>query len=250
MNSLRAIVLGIAIFGVTSSLALAAPNGSKGKPIALDSRIKTYIYSENEVFRLVVHFGYQTSIEFADGEEIQMISVGNNYAWQITPVGRRLFIKPLEDNIATNMTIITNRRTYQFDIESRPLTYSSDEELVYVVRFFFPDSDFDMTRPQISAVEAEPIPVVKPFNFCYTLTGPDKVAPIKIFDDGVNTFFKFPECAEVPKFEIIESGVATPQTPRRKGEYIILNSIAHHYRLKFKGNQVVDVFNEKMVSGN
>ncbi len=247
---LKVIVLSFVMLSVAMSNALAAPNGVKGRPIALDSRIKTYIYSENEVFRLVVHYGYQTSIEFADGEEIQTISVGYSYAWQITPVGRRLFIKPLEDNIATNMTILTNRRSYQFDIESRPLTYAVDEELVYVVRFFFPDSDFDATRPQIAAIEVDPIPVVKPFNFCYTLTGPDKVAPVKIFDDGINTFFKLPDCNEVPKFDLIENGVAIPQTPRRKGEYIILNSVAHHYRLTFKGNQVVDVFNEKIVSGD
>jgi type IV secretion system protein VirB9 len=78
------------VFSVHATAALA-----DNKPIAMDSRIKTFIYSENEVFRLVVHYGYQTSIEFADGEEIQTISVGNNYAWQLTPVGRRLFIKAI-----------------------------------------------------------------------------------------------------------------------------------------------------------
>ena len=57
--------------------------GRIDQPIAIDSRIKTFIYSENEVFRLVVHYGYQTSIEFAEDEEIQTISAGNNYAWQL-----------------------------------------------------------------------------------------------------------------------------------------------------------------------
>jgi type IV secretion system protein VirB9 len=77
---------------ITSSSAL-----SYDSPVAIDSRIKTLIFSENEVFRLVVHYGYQTSIEFQDGEEVQSISVGNNYAWTLTPLGRRLFIKPLEE---------------------------------------------------------------------------------------------------------------------------------------------------------
>ncbi|MDJ1407606.1 MAG: hypothetical protein MRQ13_04430 [Candidatus Midichloria sp.] len=44
------------------------------KPIATDSRIRTFVYSQNEVFGIVVHYGYQTNIEFADGEEIQTIS--------------------------------------------------------------------------------------------------------------------------------------------------------------------------------
>lgn len=248
-NLLRAIIVSLLMVSAAAG-AHAANVVPKGRPIALDSRIKTYIYSENEVFRLVIHYGYQTSIEFADGEEIQTISVGNNYAWQITPVGRRLFIKPLEENISTNMTILTNKRSYQFDIESRLLSYAADEELVYVVRFFFPEGDFDTTRSQIASVEAEPIPVVKPFNFNYTLTGCDKLAPLKVFDDGTNTFFKFPEGQSLPKFQVIKGNSAVECIPRRRGEYIILNTVASHFRLIFKGNQIVDVYNEKLADGD
>lgn len=248
-NLLRALIVSL-LMVCTALTAQAAAIAPKGKPIALDSRIKTYIYSENEVFRLVIHYGYQTSIEFADGEEIQTISVGNNYAWQITPVGRRLFIKPLEENISTNMTILTNKRSYQFDIESRLLSYASDEELVYVVRFFFPEGDFDTARTQIATVEAEPIPVVKPFNFNYTLSGCDSLAPLKVFDDGINTFFKFPQGHSLPKFQVVRGNSVVECIPRRKGEYIILNTVAPHFKLIFKGNQVVDVYNEKLSDGD
>lgn len=154
---------------------------SYDSPVAIDSRIKTLIFSENEVFRLVVHYGYQTSIEFQEGEEVQSISVGNNYAWTLTPLGRRLFIKPLEDNILTNMTILTNQRAYQFEIQSKPISNSIDEELVYVVRFFYPGEGFDSKRPDVAFNEVESIPALKPYNFNYTLTGPDKFAPLKVF---------------------------------------------------------------------
>lgn len=108
-------------------------------PIATDNRIKTYIYNENEVFKILVHYGYQSSIELAYGEEVQTISMGDSYAWKITPIGRRIFIKTLEENIHTNMTIITNKRTYQFDIISKPPSENFDKELSYVVRFFYPE---------------------------------------------------------------------------------------------------------------
>ncbi|MCE2991799.1 MAG: TrbG/VirB9 family P-type conjugative transfer protein [Candidatus Jidaibacter sp.] len=249
---MKFIILTVLLIGagyLAQAAPLTSPTPSKGKPIALDSRIKTYIYNENEVFRLVIHHGYQTSIEFAEGEEIQTISVGNNYAWQITPIGRRLFIKPLEENIATNMTILTNKRSYHFDIESRLLSYAADDELVYVVRFFFPENDFDTTRSQIITTEADPIPTVKPFNFNYTFAGKDEFAPLKVFDDGINTFFKFPEKLHLPKFEVVKNDTTTELTPRRKGEYIILNSVAKHLRLVFHGNHVVNVYNEKPSSG-
>lgn len=221
-------------------------NAAANKPVAIDSRIKTYIYSENEVFRLVVHYGYQTSIEFAEGEEIQTISVGNNYAWQLTPIGRRLFIKPLEENILTNMTILTNKRAYQFEVQSKLLSYTVDEELVYVVRFFYPDEDFDKNRPQIIAQETEPLPVVKPFNFNYSLSGPDDIAPIKVFDDGINTFLKFDEDVQkLPKFESKQGDQYIELQPKRRSDYIILNTVAPELKLT-QNNKVVMVYNDNM----
>ncbi len=107
--------------------------------ITTDNRIKTYIYNPNEVYLLVLHFGFQSHIEFGKGEEIQTISLGDSYAWKISPLGNRLFMKPLEKNMRTNMTVITNKRTYQFDIVSKELSIDEDEkDLVYVVRFYYP----------------------------------------------------------------------------------------------------------------
>ena len=107
-------------------------------PITTDNRIKTYIYNPNEVYLLVLHFGFQSYIEFAKGEQIQTITLGDSYSWKITPLDNRLFINPMEQNIRTNMTIITNKRTYQFDIVSKELEYGEEKDLVYVVRFYYP----------------------------------------------------------------------------------------------------------------
>jgi type IV secretion system protein VirB9 len=107
-------------------------------PLTTDNRIKTYVYSPNEVYLLVLHFGFQSSIEFAKNESIETITMGDSYPWKITPLGNRLFIKPMEKNIRTNMTIITNRRTYQFDIVAKTLEDGDENNLVYVMRFQYP----------------------------------------------------------------------------------------------------------------
>lgn len=107
-------------------------------PITTDNRIKTYIYSPNEIYLLVLHFGFQSHIEFSKNEEIQTITLGDSYAWKITPLANRLFIKPLERNIRTNMTIITNKRTYQFDIVAKELEEGAEKDLVYAIRFYYP----------------------------------------------------------------------------------------------------------------
>lgn len=106
--------------------------------LTTDSRIKTYVYNPNDVYLLPLHYGFQSHIEFAKGEEINTISMGDSYAWKVNPLGHRLFIKALEKNIRTNMTIITNKRTYQFDLVSMDYEEGNEPELVYQVKFYYP----------------------------------------------------------------------------------------------------------------
>jgi len=106
--------------------------------ITTDARIKTNIYNPNEVYLIVLHYGFQSNIEFGPGEEVETISLGDTFGWQITTLGRRLIIRPLEKSIKTNMTVITNKRTYQFDIVSKDTEQGYEKDLVYVTRFYYP----------------------------------------------------------------------------------------------------------------
>ncbi len=106
-------------------------------PIATDSRIKTYVYNENDVYLLLIDTGFQSSIEFSQGEKIQTISLGDSYSWSVTPLGNRIIIKPLEPNVRTNMMVITNLRTYQFDIVSK--SDDAHRDVSYVIRFYYPE---------------------------------------------------------------------------------------------------------------
>jgi type IV secretion system protein VirB9 len=126
----------VIILTIFSSIAYGVDNSDIA--ITTDNRIKTYVYNPNEVYLLVVHSGFQSQIEFAKGEEVKTISLGDAYAWKISPLENRLFVKPLEKNIRTNMTILTNKRSYQFDIVARELEGDDDQDLVYVVRFYYP----------------------------------------------------------------------------------------------------------------
>lgn len=129
----------ITVFLLLFSFAIGFANEDEDISITTDNRIKTYIYNPNEVYLLVLHYGFQSHIEFGKGEEINTISLGDSYAWKISPLGNRLFIKPLEKNIRTNMTIITSKRTYQFDLVAKNIEEDEDErDLVYVIRFYYP----------------------------------------------------------------------------------------------------------------
>ena len=203
------------------------------KPISTDSRIRTLIFTEHDVFRIVVHYGYQTNIEFSDKEEIQNISVGNNYAWQLSPLNNRLFIKPLEENIMTNMTVITNKRTYQFELQSKDMAGMTDSELVYVVRFFYPDDYQDIVAPTLSdEVDQDPVPSLKPFNFNYKIIGDANFAPLKVFDDGLTTYFQMPSNITTNViFKVEKNGKMVELATRKLQGYTLIDSISKSFEV-------------------
>ena len=141
------------------------------QPVTTDSRIKTFVYNANEVFAITTHYGYQSNIEFGPKEQIDTISVGDRVSWQIIPTGNRLFIRAIDENSRTNMTVVTNLRAYQFDLRSSSAdAVFGSEELTYVVRFYYPDAS-NLTayvppsnaQPYVPTVMAAPVaPVMVP----------------------------------------------------------------------------------------
>lgn len=235
--------------------------------IVTDSRIKTFVYNENEVFNVVTHYGYQSNIEFGNNESIQTVSVGDRVGWQIVPAGRRLFVRAMEDNAHTNMTVVTNKRAYQFDLrEAGTAALLPSEELVYVVRFYYPDepgqtppapivSNSAMSpapAPQV-VQQSAPITTTAPvtmsstgaMNYNYTFSGNGDAAPVKIYDDGQATYFKFPNAGVKPSIAVLSaSGQALPISSTRTSEGMtMVNTVASRFAISAGGSRVV-VYNE------
>lgn len=86
--------------------------------IAADPRLQSVHYEADKVVKVQGRIGYQSMIEFAPGESIENVAVGDSTAWQVTPNKRAnlLFLKPLMPKAKTNMTVITDQRTYLFDL--------------------------------------------------------------------------------------------------------------------------------------
>ena len=260
-------------FLVTAVLACAAVTGVAHAqvPVVTDSRIKTFVYNENEVFTVTTHYGYQSNIEFGAKESIETVSVGDRVAWQIIPAGRRLFIRAQEENAHTNMTIVTNLRAYQFDLRSSSAdAVFGSEELTYVVRFFYPGESAgampqSFTPPPLamqpamapqpiamqaptpvafSAPAQSPMPNAQSLNFRYTFSGNSTVAPVKIYDDGRSTFFKFKPGAS-PQFAVITARGEELSVPARQvdGQTYAVDMVAPRFALRNGGAQVL-VYNE------
>jgi type IV secretion system protein VirB9 len=224
------------------------PASAATTPIATDSRIRTFVYGENEVFRITSQYGFQSNIEFGPREEIETVSIGDGVGWKITPAGDRLFVKPLKEGVTTNLTVVTTKHAYQFELSS---DIKKEEDVVYVVRFYYPNQDFDSARARpadnSSTFESGAL-IDASYNFNYSLTGPTDIAPAKVFDDGQFTFFKFPNNnASIPSFSAVDrNGRESPLITRSDGEYIIVERVLPQFSLR-RGDEVVCVFNDNLI---
>lgn len=241
-------------------------------PLTTDSRIRTLVYNPNEVYELKFYYNYQSFIEFAEDEEIEVISIGEAFAWRLTPAGKRLFIRPLEIAAHTNMTIITNKRIYHFDIRSDEFTGKADEDLVYTIRFFYPQIGQPLPIPPQLAVPniaakvmpapsrskelrggiiRTPIPGARvdkvlpgiiernpedvKLNFDYSLAGrSDNIMPLKVYDDGNETNFQFAnDNLVIPAINSVDvSGVEHPLTYTVRDGYVVVPVISRQFTLR------------------
>ncbi len=217
------------------------------RPIATDSRIRTLRYSPNEVYQFIGHYGYQSAIEFGDDEKIQTVSVGDSLAWMVNPAGNRLFLKPIEQNALTNMTVITDKYSYLFELHAEETQDIRASDMVFVVRFIYPQTD----TAALDYTQFEAMPDLKKdadkFNFSYTIRGSKVIEPIRIFDDGNFTYFEFRDKnAELPAFFTVDSTNNEQLLNfRKRGDYIVVERVAARFTLR-RGPEILCVYNEKM----
>lgn len=226
---------------------LAAHALQEARPIATDSRIRTVRYSPNEVYQYIGHYNYQSAIEFETDEKIQTVSVGDSTAWMINPSGNRLFMKPIDQNALTNMTVITDKRSYLFELHAEETQDIRDKEMVFVLRFIYPQSDQDA----VEFTQYEAMPDLERdadlYNFGYTMRGSNVIEPIRIFDDGEFTYFEFRDKnAEIPAFFRVDgAGNEELINFRKRGNYIVVERVASRFTLR-RGPDILCVYNENM----
>jgi type IV secretion system protein VirB9 len=224
--------------------ALAIQNTT---PNSVDKRLRTFTYDPNEVYKFVGHYRYQSSIEFAPDEEIATISLGDTVAWQIIPSGNRIFLKPVEPDATTNMTVISTKRIYHFELYGEEAEGIRDGEMIFQARFYYPGEGANAELQRFNHEEDLPDIQNEPekYNFNYTATGSDYALPLKIFDDGEFTFFEFKnKNAEIPAIFLVRpDGSEEVINYRMQGNYVVVERVSSQFTLR-SGDDVACIFNE------
>jgi type IV secretion system protein VirB9 len=219
----------------------------ESKDTAIDKRIKVMVYNPDDVFKYVGYYGYQANIEFSPSETVDSVSMGDTTAWQIVPAGHRIFLKPIESDATTNMTVITNKYTYYFELHAKEAEDINDPGMIFTLRFLYPDESSGSVVKHFASTSGPDLSEPEHYNFDYTMSGSDKIAPLKIFDDGEFTYMEFKnKNAEMPAFFVVDAdGHEALVNYHMAGKYVVLERVESRLTLRH-GKDVICVFNEAM----
>lgn len=163
-----------------------------GSAVALQGRcagrILTVEYQAGEVVSLQGTIGFALDLEFQSDERVVNVASGNLLALDLGAENNHLIIKPRSGASATNIIVLTNRRSYHFDYQIVSAPGVSDGIVVQGVRFRFP------------AVDAAPPGEKRPtrWNANYWYCGAPELRPEEVFDDGIRTYIRLPKRSILP----------------------------------------------------
>jgi type IV secretion system protein VirB9 len=218
---------------------------------AADSRIRDIRYDDRAVTSLRGCSGFQLTIEFEANEQIENIALGDAARWQVTPNKRSnlIFLKPSSRAGLTNMTVVTDRRRYNFELSPAPAADCARGEVVYDLRFTYPAEKTEVAEappaPPPAAAEPqsdEPPPGQR--NDDYSYTGVAANVPQRAFDDGRATYMRWAEGVEAPAIYAMGADKTEAVVNYSvRGDYVVVDQVAPAFVLR-RGNQVATLYND------
>jgi type IV secretion system protein VirB9 len=226
------------------------------RPGRLDPRIRSLPYSDEQVFQLTGTYGLVTTILFGADEDITQVVAGDTVSWQIlTSADRRsLTLKPMENDAATNLSVVTTKRTYSFDLrvnDSRAM-----QNQTFKLKFTYPEDAGLKGTAELwkQAQDAQRNPNIKNIrrdkvNYDYGFKGNDAAKPLWVFDDGLKTFMKF--TGDVPAIFIVDMRRRESLVNyRREADYIVIDKVSRQWSLRYGTEEETCLFNLRTVSAD
>jgi type IV secretion system protein VirB9 len=223
-------------------------------PASADPRLVDKLYDPTEVVRVEGRTNVQATIKFGEKETIENVAIGDSTKWQVTPNKRAnlLFVKPLAERATTNMTVVTDKRTYLFDLVASP----AHKNPLYVLAFDYPQEVEEVQQAQADpalepstvelAAATDPYAVLDPaeLNFEWASDGARELLPERVFDDGDATFLAWPLGTPLPAILVRnEEGTEGPVNFAVRGDVIVVDGVPREIILR-SGDDLATLLNE------
>jgi type IV secretion system protein TrbG len=225
---------------------------------AFVNAMQVFAWTEGSLFQVYASPGQITDIVLQPGEKLfgtGPVAAGDTARWIIgdtvsgSPEGERvhILIKPTRPDIATNLIINTDRRTYHVELRATSRTYMAS------VSWTYPQEGLVAIRGKAAAPGAasQVASDIEPASlfFGYKLSGDrPRWRPVRVFDDGRQAFVEFPpsvgQDVMPPLFILGQSGGAELVNYRVQGRYMIVDRLFDRAELRLgdrRGAQSVQI---------
>ena len=228
------------------SMVLFASASSLGEERAADDRIRYLTFDSDQVVTIEAVVGIVVHIVLEPGESYLAHAFGDGKAWDFAYRQHHLFLKPVAKDADSNLTVVTDKRSYHFALELR-----TDKGAVptYELVFRYPGADGKRGRQEAREREVEEAlerPARSP-NLHYSMSGDEELAPVNCWDDGEFTSFKFGSATDLPAIYFVDSegkeSVAGRHTSGGANGIIVMHKVAARWVLRI-GHRALAVFND------
>jgi type IV secretion system protein VirB9 len=204
----------------------------------LDYRLRYVDYNAGAIYRLAGCMGFQTTVTLASNEHVDTVSIGDSSAWQVTANkrGDLMFLKPTAVKAFTNLTVITDKRTYNFELRSAPEADCNKGHVAYELRFRYPPEPpvgAPVTGPKGPVDPNAFLPPVEKRNTAYSYTGSTELVPLRVFDDGQSTYFRWSASVPTPAvYALNNDNSESIVNYSARGDYLVVEQVARAYVLR------------------
>jgi type IV secretion system protein VirB9 len=191
-----------ALLAIGLALVLTAGAETLPKSGSVDPRIRSVLYSPDEVYRLYGYVGFHLDLEFEADETFASLSGGDLEGLTYSAHGNVLTLKPKVAYTEMNLAVTTNKRRYYFEYSASARRPNPGiAPVMYAVRFSYPpqhasaDGLTDEQRVQLELARARQN---RARNTDYWFCGDPSVKPTAASDDGIQTRLTFAARSELP----------------------------------------------------
>lgn len=233
-------------------------------PLPGDTRLVQFPFDEDNTYLVYTKPKAVTHLQFAADETIQSVAAGDPVQWELSPTKNRrnIFVKPRYEALETSMSVITDKRVYQFVLKSTSegKKWYQRVNWQYATAMLLENDPLPEVvvseAPQQRPKEAREIAgsgqdVANSFRpeelrFGYEITGDAPFKPTNIFDNGKFTYFKMPsDIQELPAlFAVVEGQEYSLVNYVIDGDYIIAQRLLAEAVLKL-GKKEIRVIKKK-----